>query len=118
LITFFAQLGTRSLTLQAIELALGTAFVLVTAVALSLDLRAGRRSVSLWLARLLIIPSACASLIFIAVALGAAALPPPGNAPALVLTPAALVNAAILSYLVVVLARAGFYRDPALLTGE
>jgi hypothetical protein len=106
--TFFAELGSRSQPLQAVELASGTVFALISAVLLSLDIQVRRFQFSIWLARLLLLPSVWGIIALVRAALGPqAALMEVNNFPRMAQA-AALVNAALMSVIVVLLVRAGF----------
>lgn len=104
--TFFAELGSRSRSLQAIELASGAAFVLISAVLLSLDIQVRRVPLSIWLARFLLGPSAWGMLILLGNALGLRARSVEAGGRIGMAQAAALINIALLSVIIVLLVRA------------
>lgn len=109
--TFFAELGLRSQADQAKELGLGALFVLTSAVLLGLDIRIGGRAWSVWLARLLLVPGLWRMFALLRVGLAVqGAVVGEGNWPHLAQA-AALINVALMSIVLVLLARAGFGGD-------
>lgn len=106
--TFFAELDLRSRADQAMELGLGAVFVLASAVLLGLDIRFKGVAWSVWLARLLLVPGLWRMLTLLQAGLAAQDA---GDWPHLVQA-AALINAALLSIALVLLARAGFGHAP------
>lgn len=107
--TFFAELGLRSQADQAKELGLGALFVLTSALLLGLDIRIGGLAWSVWLARLLLVPGLWRLFALLRVGLAVQGAGE-GDWPHLAQA-AALINAALMSIVLVLLARAGFGDD-------
>jgi hypothetical protein len=114
--TFFAELDLRSRIEQAVDLGLGSLFVLASAVLLGLDIRIRGIAWSVWLARLLLVPGLWRMLVLIRDGLIRPAAPGGDGWP--LLPVAALINAALLSIALVLLARAGFGHDSTAISGQ
>ncbi len=108
--TFFAELGLRSRVDQAMELGLGALFVLASAALLGLDIRVRGAAWSVWLARLLLVPGLWQMLASLRGGLAAQGAAGGGDWPDLAQA-AGLINAALMSIVLVLLARAGFGHD-------
>lgn len=109
--TFFAELDMRSRADQAMELGLGTLFVLASAVLLGLDIRIRGIAWSVWLARLLFVPGLWRMLVLIWAGLVGQDAADGDTWP--LVQAATLINAALMSIVLVLLARAGFGHDPS-----
>lgn len=112
--SFFGEVAPRSTSV--IWLSLGVLFILASAMLVALDVRLRGVALSVWLARLLILPNAW--VMFSSIAYGFVGYRlEPLREPVLqhwlqMQQPAALVNAGLLSIIIVMLARAGFGRHP------
>ncbi len=112
--SFFGEVAPRSTSV--IWLSLGALFILASAMLVALDVRLRGVALSVWLARLLIVPSAWAMFSFVAYGLVGYRLhlvrEPVLQHWLQMQQPAALVNAGLLSIIIVMLAQAGFGHDP------